>query len=142
MFILFIIAGTLFVLGIYLLQRRIRFIKNGIITEATVIDRYIGEATNSDDDKSLYVTFQYHTPNNEALTFKNEIGVSHRWQIGAKEMIVYKINDPTYYDPESVVFLNYAEAFLDVIIAFSAALILTVIAGGYYWAEYFYNSLL
>lgn len=141
MFILFIIAGMLFVLGICLLQRRIRFIKNGIITEATVIDRYIGEATNSDDDKSLYVTFQYHTPNNEALTFKNEISVSHRWQIGAKEMIVYQLNDAAYYDPESVVFLDYAEAFLHVIIVFSAALILTVIALGYYWAEHFFNTL-
>jgi uncharacterized protein (UPF0333 family) len=56
-------------------------------------------------------------------------------------MIVYKINDPTYYAPESVIFLDYASAFLEVILVFSAVLILIIIAAGYYWAEHFFNSL-
>jgi uncharacterized protein DUF3592 len=142
MFILFIIAGILLALGIYLLITRIRFMKNGVLTEATVIDRYIGDAIMSDDDKSLFVTFQYHSPENETLTFKKEIGVSEAWQIGAKEMIIYQKNDPTYNDPETVIFFDYGPAFLDVIIVFSATVILTVIAAGYYWAEHFFNSLL
>lgn len=87
------------------------------------------------------MTFQYYTPDNEALTFKNEMKVSESWPIGDKEMIVYQINDPTYYDPKSVVFLGYGPAFGHVITVFSVALILTVIAAGYYWAEQFFNTL-
>ena len=53
MFLLYIIAGMLLALGIYLLIVRIRFIKSGHITEATVIGRYIEKAAGSDDSDTL-----------------------------------------------------------------------------------------
>lgn len=137
MFILFIIAGMILVFATFLLIVRIQYIRNGIITEATVVNNYIVEATSTDDSDTLHVTFKFHTLNNEEITFKEEFSVSENWYRGKQATIAYQT-----YNPQRVVFITYWGSFGLVTILFSAALLLVLIAAGYYWAEDFFNSLL
>jgi hypothetical protein len=141
MFLLYIIAGMLLALGIYLLRVRIRFIKSGHITEATVIGRYIEKAAGSDDSDTLHVTFTIFNQNNEEIIFKREFGVSESWKIGDKATVVYKTRNPQLYDLHHVVFLDYWGSFGEMVFLFSVALMLIIIAAGYYWAQHFFNSL-
>lgn len=138
MFILYIIAGILLGLGIYLLISRIRFIKNGTITEATVVNCNI--VKNSDESDKLLVTFKFNTLNNEEATFTEEFGANDNWFPGDKATIVYQTRDPQYYDRYSIVFLTYWGSFGVVTVLFALALVLILIAAGYYWAESFFNS--
>lgn len=137
MFILFIIAGVILIVSIFLLVARIQYIRNGIITEATVKHCYIVEAKGSDESDTLHVIFKFFTQNNEEINFEEEFGVSKRLYPGDKATIVYQT-----YNPQHVVFLTYWGSFGLVTILFSLALLLILIAAGYYWAEDFFNSLL
>jgi hypothetical protein len=62
MFILFFIAGMILAFGIYLLITRIKFIRKGTITEATVVERYIVKSTDPEDSDTLHLTFKFYTP--------------------------------------------------------------------------------
>jgi hypothetical protein len=136
MFILFIIAGMILVFAIFLLIVRIQYIRNGIITEATVVNCYIVEAKLSDESDTLHVVFRFNTLNNEEITFEEEFGVTASWYPGDKATIAYQT-----YNPQHVVFLTYWGSFGLVTVLFSVALLLTLIAAGYYRAEHFFNSL-
>lgn len=136
MFILFIIAGMILVFAIILLIVRIQYIRNGIITEATVVNCYIVEARLSDESDTLHVLFRFNTLNNEEITFEEEFGVSENLYPGDKATIVYQ-----RYNPQHVVFLTFWGSFGLVTVLFSLALVLILIAAGYYRAEHFFNSL-
>lgn len=142
MFLLFILAGMLLAFGIYLLIARIRFIKSAYVTEAVVIDRYIEKAdADSENTDTLHLTYKFYNSNNEEVIYKEEMAVTERWQIGDKATIAYKTRDPQLYDPNHVVFLDYWGSFGEVIFIFSVVLILTIVAAGYYWMEYFFTNL-
>ena len=136
MFILFIIAGMILVFATFLLIVRIQYIRNGIITEATVVSCYIVEAKLSDESDTLHVIFKYKTLNNEEISFEEKFGVSENLYPGDKATIAYQT-----YNPQHVVFLTYWGSFGLVTVLFSVALVLILIAAGYYWAEHFFNSL-
>jgi hypothetical protein len=136
MFILFFIAGMILAFGIYLLITRIKFIRKGTITEATVVERYIVKSTDPEDSDTLHLTFKFYTPDNQEIVFKREFGVSDGWQIGDKEIIVYQT-----YNPERVVLLDFWDSFGVITILLSVVLILILIATGYYWSQHFFNSL-
>lgn len=136
MFVLFIIAGMILIFAISLLMVRIQYIKNGIVTEATVKYNYLVEAQNSDDSDKLHVVFEYFTQNNEEINFEEKYSSNASWYPGDKAVIVYQT-----YNPQHVVFLTYWGSFGLVTILSSVALILILIAAGYYWAEHFFNSL-
>lgn len=141
MFILFVIAGMILIFGTFLLIARIQFIKKGIITEATVENRYIVKSTSDDDSDKLHVTFKFNNHNNEETTFKEEFSASDKWYPGDKATIVYQTRNPQLYDPYHIVFLDFLGSFGVVTVLFSLALLLILIAAGYYWAEHFFNSL-
>jgi hypothetical protein len=137
MFILYIIAGMILVFGSFLLTGRIQYIRNGIITEATVIDLAIVKSTNSDDSDTLYLTFNFQTSDNEDILYvEDSFSANSAWQIGDKATIVYQT-----YNPQRVVFLTYWSSFGLVTVLFSLALVLILIAAGYYWSQHFFNSL-
>lgn len=137
MFILFIIAGMILTFGIILLIIRIQYIRKGVISEATVVNFHIIERTNTDDSDRLYIKFKYYTLENEEIILEfDDWGTYGEWQIGDKETIVYQT-----YNPQRVVFLNYWDSFGIVTILFSVALVLILIAAGYYWSQHFFNSL-
>ena len=136
MFILFIIAGMILIFATFLLIVRIRYIRNGIISEATVVNCDIVESKLSDESDTLHVIFRFNTLNNEEITFEEEFGVSANWRPGHKATITYQT-----YNPNHVVFLTYWGSFGLVTVLFSLALVLILIAAGYYRAEHFFNSL-
>lgn len=137
MFILFIIAGMILIFSIFLLIVRIQYIRNGIVTEATVKHCYIFETRLSDESDTLRVIFKFFTQNNEEINIEEEFSVNANWYPGDTATIVYQ-----KYNPRRVVFLTYWGSFGLVTVLFSAALSLTLIAAGYYWAEHFFNSLM
>jgi hypothetical protein len=136
MFILFIIAGMLTAFGICLLISSIQRIRNGIIVDATVIDIYFVESTDNEESDKYFVTFKFHTLDNEEIAFTWDLGSANRLQIGDKISIVYQ-----KYNPQDVVSLDYGGSFWTEAFLFSLALILIIIAAGYYWAQYFFESL-
>ena len=136
MFILFVIAGMILAFGIYLLITRIKFIRNGTLAEATVVERYIVKFTDPEDSDTLHLTFKFYTADNEDIAFKREFGGSDGWQIGDKETIIYQP-----HKPERVIFFDFLDSFGTVTFLFSIALILILIAAGYYWSQHFFNSL-
>jgi hypothetical protein len=136
MFILFIIAGMILIVAGFLLVVRIQYIRNGIITAATVKHCYIVEAKSSDDSDTLHVVFKFFTQNNEEINFEEEFSVNASWYPGDKATIVYQT-----YNPQRVVFLTYWRSFGLVTVLFAVALLLILIAAVYYRAEHFFNSL-
>jgi hypothetical protein len=137
MFILFIIAGMILIFGAFLLISRIQYIRKGVVTEATVIDLAIVESKSNDDPDKLYLTFDFCTLDNEDVIFiEDSFSAKSGWKIGDKAAIVYQT-----YNPHCVIFLTYWQSFGLITVLFSLALVLTLIAAGYYWAEHFFNSL-
>ncbi len=121
--------------GLYLLISRIKQIRNGVMVEATVIDTRFVKAINNEDPDQLFVTFKFHTLNNEEITFTWDLGSRCKWQIGDKTTIVYQ-----KYNPRKIVSFDYS-SFWDATLIFSVALILITIAAGYYWAEHYFETL-
>jgi len=136
MFILFIIAGMIICFAIILLTIRIPYIRKGILTEATIVAVYFEKATGSEDHDTYYWAYNFFTLNNEEIIFTIESGSDSGLQVGDKATIVYQP-----YNPKNVVFLNYWDSFGLVTVLFCMALILILIAAGYYWAAHFFNSL-
>ena len=136
MFIFFIIAGMIATFAIILLLIRIQYLRKGVLAEATVIDFNFVKGASSEDHDSYYVTYKFYTQNNEEVTFELDRGSRNNLQIGDKVSLVYQT-----YNPQHVVILTYWDAFWEVNFLFCIALILILIAAGYYWSEHFFNSL-
>jgi hypothetical protein len=137
MFILFIIAGMILSFALFLFINRILFLRNGIIAEATVAGLRVVKSTDHETSDSIYPTVKFCTRNNEEILFESDdFGADESWQIGDKVTIVYHEQDPS-----KVVRLTYGSAFGHVIFLFCVALVLILIAGGYYWAQHFFNTL-
>jgi hypothetical protein len=141
MFILFFIAGIILIIATFFLITRIQFIRKGIITEATVDNRFTVRSTSDDDSNKVHATFKFYTPNNEEAFFKEEFSETDKWQVGDKATIAYQTRDPQYFDPYQIVFLDYWGSFGVVTILFSLAFVLILIAAGYYRAEIFFERL-
>jgi len=136
MFNLFIIAGMLLAFGIYLLISRIKHIKNGIIVEATVVDTCLVPGTNNEENDNFFVTFKFYTLNNEEITFTENLGSDCKLQPGDKYTVAYQ-----EYNSQDIISLSHSGPFWDVSFIFSVALILIIIATGYYWSEYYFETL-
>lgn len=138
MFILFIIAGMVFAFGTILLVVRIQYIRNGIIAEATVANHKITKHNDPTIPDTFEPIFKFYTVSNEeVLSTADKFGSDKSWQIGDKATIVYQS-----YNPQQVVLLTYWGSFGIVTGLFCVALVLILIAAGYYWSEHFFNSLL
>jgi hypothetical protein len=141
MYIYLFIAGVLLLgFGLFLLIKRIHFIKTGIITEATVFlyNVTIKRVEDGPDEESYYPIFKYYTHDNQELIIeaKKITGYFKPWLIGDKAKVAYQKDQP-----RKAVLLTYWDAFWLVIILFSAAFVLLFISGGYYWAQHFFNTL-
>jgi hypothetical protein len=137
MFILFIIAGMILIFAIILLITRIQYIRNGVPVEATVVDFHVEESADSETADIIQPIFKFYTlSNEEILTTADRFGSDEGWQLGDNATIVYQ-----HYNPRRAVLLTYWGSFGIVTVLFCIALILILIAGGYYWAQHFFNSL-
>ena len=137
MFILYIIAGMIVSLGIYLLISRIRFLKNGIIAEATIEGVHIVKSDDPETEDTNYPILKVYDINNEELIFQTEdLTVDGPWQRGDKITIVYM-----QHKPQHAISLTYGGSFGIIIILFSVALVLIIFATGYYWAQHFFDNL-
>lgn len=137
MFILFIVAGMIVSLGTFLLIARIRFIKNGIIAEATIVGVHIIKSNDSETEDSVYPILKLYDINNEELVFQPEdLTIDGPWQKGDKITIAYR-----QHEPQHAISLTYRGSFGIIMILFSVALILIIFATGYYWAQHFFDTL-
>jgi len=138
MFILFIIAGMIVCFGIILLITRIQYIRNGIRTEATVVDFHIIKSNDTEESDTIEAIFKFYTlSNEEVLATADKFGSDDKRQLGEKAAIVYQ-----QYNPQQVVLLTFWGSFGLVTVLLSLALVLTLIAAGYYWSQHFFNSLI
>ena len=137
MFILFIIAGMILCFGTFLLITRIQYIRNGVPVEATVVDFHIEKSEDSEIADIIQPIFKFYTlSNEEILTTADRFGSDEGWQLGDNATIVYQ-----HYNPKHAVLITYWGSFGIVTILFSLALVLILIAAGYYWSQHFLNSL-
>ncbi|HEX6431579.1 MAG TPA: DUF3592 domain-containing protein [Niastella sp.] len=129
-------AGLLLlVIGIFLFSDRMAFIKNGIVTVATVIE--LKEKVDSDSDKKYTPIFRFTTHNKEEIIYEYNVSTDPpAWSIGEETKVVYHKKLP-----HEVVLLTYFGSFGAVLILLSLALVCFSIAGGYYWSRNFFNSL-
>jgi hypothetical protein len=137
MFIFFIVAGMILSLGSYLLISRIRFIKNGVIAEATIEGVHIVKSDDPETADTIYPILKLYNINNEELIFQaEELTVDAFWQRGDKITIVY-----VQHKPQHAISLTYGGSFGIIIILFSLALALIIFSAGYYWAQHFFETL-
>lgn len=133
---IFTLGLGLLILGIWSLKNRIARIKNGNRAIATIIE--IKEYFDSDNDRMYKPVFKFFTRNNEEIVFDHRVGSSshRRWAIGKEVKVIYKAENPN-----KVILLTLFNAFAIPLILFILALLLLFISSGYYWAQYFFNSL-
>ena len=126
---------VLLIIGIVLFKDRIAFIKNGVVTIATVIE--LKERIDSDNKKLYTPVFRFVTHDKEEIVYTyNVSGNPPAWSVGEETKIVYQKDLP--HEP---VLLTYFGSFGVVVILLSVALACFSIAGGYYLAKNFFNSL-
>ena len=132
----FIIGLILLILGLKLLKDRIARIKNGNRAIATIIE--IKDYLDSDKAKLYKPVFKFFTYNNEEIIFEHRVGSSsdRRWAIGKEVKVIYKAEKPN-----KLILLTLFNAFGIPLILLILAILLLFISTGYYWAQYFFNSL-
>jgi hypothetical protein len=132
---IFTLGLVLLILGIWSLKNRIARIKNWNRATATVIQ--IREYLDSENDKAYNVVFKFNTQSKEEISFERTDSSSSKiWCMGDEASIVY---DPQ--DPNKVVILTLINAFGIPLLLLTVALPLLFISVGYYWSQYFFNSL-
>lgn len=132
----FIMGLVLLIMGIKLLKDRIEHIKNGNRAIARVIE--IKEYLDDDKAKMYKPVFKFLTNNNEEIIFEHRVGSSSdsRWPINKEVKVLYKMEDPN-----KVTLLTLFNSFGIPLTLLILASLLLFISGGYYWSQYFFNSL-
>ena len=133
--IIFLAGIILLVIGIFLFKDRIAFLKNGIVTVATVIE--LKETSNSDNHKSHKPVFRFVTNNKEDIIFEHNVSSNPpSWSVGEETKVVY-LKDL----PHKVVLLTYFGSFGATVILLSLALVCISLSIWHYRAQQFFNSL-
>ena len=136
MYTFILIAGLLVLLAACnSLRKQLLFIRNGIRVEATV---FVFNVKRDDEGNETYLpVFRFHTPDNIEIVFQPAFArFSRTWLAGAKATFVYHKDNP-----QKPVLLSYWSLFRTVIFLFSVAIFLLTLAGCYYWAQHFFDSL-
>ncbi|AEV97915.1 hypothetical protein A4D02_15280 [Niastella koreensis] len=127
---IFTLGLGMLILGIWLLKKRISFIKNGNRATATVIQ--INEYA---DGESAH--FKFKTKDNKEIIFyRSGSSGGKTWCIGDETSVVYDEQAPN-----QVVILTFINAFGIPLAMLMVALLLLFISGRFYWSQYFFNSL-
>jgi hypothetical protein len=123
----------LLAIGLFLFQDRISLIKKGTVAEATI--EHIEKRTGSEDDFYRPV-LRFTNYRNEPVIYRPAFETSNEYYIGEKVKILYKKDQ---YD--DTIILTYWHSFGVVLLFFAGALVCLFVAGGYYWSQYFFQSL-
>jgi len=132
--VLFFMGLLMLVISLFLVRDRIRFIRKGSVTTASVIK--LVEDKDSDGDRNYKPVFKFTTHAKKEVIFKYKYSSGKTaWHVGEKVRIAYDNNFP-----EKAVVLTYVGAFGYIMILIAAGILLLTISVGYYLAEYFFKQ--
>ena len=125
----------LLLIGLVLGYDRVSLIKKSIVTVGTVVR--FEEIPDNDGGVAYEPVFRFTNYKNQSMLFRSHLsGNKDDWYIGEKVKIAYQKD--RYH---KIVILTYFRTFIGTLFFLTGALVCLFIAGGYYWAQYFFNSL-
>ena len=129
------IGAILFIVGLIVLQKAISFIKKGNMAIASVVE--VIEYIDSEKATMYKPVYKFISYDNKEIFFERYGSSSSKtWYPGMEVKIGYDGANPD--DKKIQTLFN---AFGLPLILLTAALVLLFIAGGYYWAQHFFNTL-
>ncbi len=125
---------ALLAIGLLLGYDRVSLIKKSIVTTGTVVR--FKEVPDNDGGVAYEPVFRFTNYKNESMLFRSDLsGDKETWYIGEKVKIAYQKD--RYH---KIVILTFFRTFAGTLLFITGGLVCLFVAGGYYWAQYFFRT--